>query len=200
MAKRLLKNGADPNFQTASPQPRKIRGRTPLHAAVMTGNLEMTIVLLEYGPNTNIQDELGQTPLLDAVLALSWNRVNEPEKVQESHDIAQLLVEAGAVPTIPDGEDLTAINLVAGYRVPDRKYSRDHSNGCLHQLMLVHIDDPTKLDDTMKWQGKGCYGYTVERTDRKLSLISPEGLRRSGSLAGAGETERYHEGQALPGG
>ncbi|MCY4250281.1 MAG: ankyrin repeat domain-containing protein, partial [Rhodobacteraceae bacterium] len=94
MAKRLLKNGADPNFQTVSPQPKSIRERTPLHAAVITGNLEMTKVLLEYGPNTNIQDELGQTPLLDAVLALSWNRVNEPEKVQESHDIAQLLVEA----------------------------------------------------------------------------------------------------------
>lgn len=24
----------------------------------------------------------------------------------------------------------------------------------------------------MKWQGKGCYSYVVERTDRKLSLIA----------------------------
>lgn len=38
--------------------------------------------------------------------------------------------------------------------------------------MLSYVDDPSKLDETIKWQGKGCYGYVVERTDRKLSLIT----------------------------
>ena len=171
-AKRLLKNGDDPNFQTVSPQPKSIRGRTPLHAAVMTGNLEITKVLLEYGPNTNIHDELGQTPLLDAVLALSWNRINEPEKAQESQEIAQLLIETEANSTIPDALDDSPITLVAGYRVPGGKYTRDHSNGWLHQLMLYHIVDPSKLDDTMKWQGKGCYGYTVQREDKRLGNIA----------------------------
>ena len=29
-----------------------------------------------------------------------------------------------------------------------------------------------KLDDTMKWQGKGCYGYVVQREDRRLGLVA----------------------------
>jgi len=38
--------------------------------------------------------------------------------------------------------------------------------------MLYHIVDPSKLDDTMKWQGKGCYGYTVQREDKRLGNIA----------------------------
>ncbi len=58
------------------------------------------------------------------------------------------------------------------FNEPDNKYTRDHSSSWLNQLMLAHIDDPSKLDDTMKWRGKGCYGYVVELTDRKLDLIA----------------------------
>ena len=95
----------------------------------MIGNPEMTKVLLEYGPNTNIQDELGLTTLLDAALALSWNRINEPESAQESHEIAQLLIETGANSTISNALGDSPITLAAGYRVPGGKYIRDHSNG-----------------------------------------------------------------------
>jgi len=41
-----------------------------------------------------------------------------------------------------------------------------------HQKLFTHVDDPSRLDATMQWQGKGCYGYTVEPTDRKLGIIA----------------------------
>lgn len=50
----------------------------------------------------------------------------------------------------------------------------------------------------MKWQGKRCYGYVVERTDRKLSLIARKIYGDPDRLAGAGETQQHIEGQSLP--
>ena len=56
---------------------KNIRGRTPLHAATMNENLEISKILIGYRADTNTQDALSQFPLLDAVLAWSWNRINE---------------------------------------------------------------------------------------------------------------------------
>ncbi len=121
-------------------------------------------------PTVRFNDK--RTLLLEAVLEWSWNRENELDKMAGSREIIRMLVEAGADPTIPDEDGDSPISLVAGYHMPGINYSRDHSSGWLHQLMLTYVDDPSKLDDTMKWQGKGCYGYVVERTNRKLSLIA----------------------------
>ncbi len=129
--KRLLGNGADPNFQALDPNP-VFQGRPVLSNAVMNGG------------------ERGRAPVA----------------------ITILLLEAGADPTIKDASGDSPLSFTAGYRTPGIKYTKDHSSGWLHQLLLSYVDDPSKLDDTMKWQGKGCYGYTVERTDLKLSLIA----------------------------
>lgn len=171
-AKRLLNNGADPNFRTVSPQPKHIQGRTPLHAAILVDSPEITKILLEHGARPGIPDGSNRIPLLYAVWEWSWNKVNQPHKAEKSQEVVRLLVEAGTDPTIKGEDGVSPLSLVAGYRIPDIKYTRDHSSGWLHQLMLAHLDDKSKLDDTMKWQGKGCYGYVVERTDRKLSLIA----------------------------
>ena len=113
--KRLLENGADPNFQDLSPDP-KFRGRPVLSNAVINGR------------------KRGRAPVT----------------------IIILLLEAGADPTIKDASGDSPLSYTAGYRVPGTKYTSDHSSGWLHQLMLTYVDDPSKLDDTMKWQGKGC--------------------------------------------
>ncbi len=171
-ARRLLKNGADPNFRTVSPQPTRNRGRTPLFAALAGDSPEITRMLLEHGADPTVILHENRTLLYSAVSKWSWNRINEPHKATQSQEIVRLLVEAGADPTIKRVDGVSPVSLVAGYRIPGLKYTRDHSSGWLHQLMLSHVDDPSKLDDTMKWQGKGCYGYEIERTDRKLSLIA----------------------------
>ncbi|MDE2738489.1 MAG: hypothetical protein OXH47_03100 [Paracoccaceae bacterium] len=61
---------------------------------------------------------------------------------------------------------------------------KDHSDGWLHQLMLSYIDDPSRLDDTMKWQGLGCYGYVMQPDDKHLGFIAKNVY---------GDTERWRE-------
>jgi len=97
-----------------------------------------------------------------------------------------------------DHNDGNPLSLTAGHRIPGVNYTRDHSSGCLHQLMLAHIDDKSRLDDTMKWQGKGCYGYVVQRTDRKLSLIAQKVYGDPDRWREIAELERHHEEQPLP--
>mmetsp|Transcript_8304 Transcript_8304/g.6199 ORF Transcript_8304/g.6199 Transcript_8304/m.6199 type:complete len:80 (-) Transcript_8304:362-601(-) len=43
------------------------RGRSPLHVAVATGNLEIVQFLVHQGVNINIYDKSGSTPLFHAV-------------------------------------------------------------------------------------------------------------------------------------
>ncbi|MCY4306667.1 MAG: hypothetical protein OXC57_00155 [Rhodobacteraceae bacterium] len=100
------------------------------------------------------------------------NSRNGGERGRAPVSITILLLDHGADPTIKDAKGNSPLSFVAGFQVPGQRYTKDHSSGWLHQLMLTYIDDPLKLDDTMRWQGKGCYGYTVQRTDRKLSIIT----------------------------
>ncbi len=159
---RLLKNGADPNFQALDPNP-VFQGRPVLSNAVMNGG------------------ERGRAPVA----------------------ITILLLEAGADPTIKAASGNSPLSYTAGYRFPGTKYTRDHSSGWLHQLMLSYVDDPSKLDETMKWQGKGCYGYVVERTDRKLSLIAqkvygdPDRWPELAELNGISKDNPYRLGNCL---
>ena len=65
-----------------------------------------------------------------------------------------------------DGE--SPISLMAGNIPPQHRGF--YGNSFLHQLMLTYINDPSKIDDNMKWQDKFCYGYTVQRTGMRLSI------------------------------
>ena len=38
--------------------------------------------------------------------------------------------------------------------------------------MVAHIEDKSKLDDTMKWHRKGFCGHVVQQTDRKLGIVA----------------------------
>ena len=41
--------------------------------------------------------------------------------------------------------------------------------------MLAHVREQgnwSRLDDTMRWLGKGCYGYVVQSEDRRLGIIA----------------------------
>ncbi len=50
---------------------------------------------------------------------------------------------------------------------------RNSSNDKIHKGPSGQgVTSSSKLDNTMKWQGKGCYGYVVQREDKRLGLIA----------------------------
>ena len=49
-------------------------GYTPLHYACMFGNIEMVKVLLDYGSDTNIQNEFGENAVRIAINSSSENK------------------------------------------------------------------------------------------------------------------------------
>ena len=135
-------------------------------------------LLLKYGADPNLRtSDMEHIPGLTALF--------EAVKMENLH-MARILLEHGADSLLVfrgehQGKTVegTLLAHAAGYRIPGYRYGRMErktlGNGWLHQLMLEHVKRQgnwDRLDETMRWQGKGCYGYEVERTDRKLSLIA----------------------------
>jgi len=94
----LVKEGRDINQFDAL-------GNTPLHYAVADGNIEITRYLLNSGANVNAHDEsrIGNTSLGDAADKCSF-------------ELAKMLIEYGADPTIPGWMQLTPL-----YKAKNRK-------------------------------------------------------------------------------
>ena len=85
---------------SASPAPglekRNSKGETPLHTAVIKGDVEGVTRLLKAGADPNTRDHAGWTPLHEARGRLV---------------LAGLLLEAGALPSVPASEDrITALH------------------------------------------------------------------------------------------
>ena len=70
------------------------RGRTALHEAIISSNIEMCRLLIEYGADVNIQDNNGDTPLLKAFKVNEFNL-----------EIVRLLVDRGAYININDNNN-----------------------------------------------------------------------------------------------
>lgn len=72
-------------------------GKTPLHYAAEYGHLEVMEALIKAGANVNAHDErvIGNTPLGDVASSCSF-------------EVAKLLIDSGADPTIPGWMQLTA--------------------------------------------------------------------------------------------
>ena len=99
--RRLLKEGYDPNeFDDL--------GQTPLHYAAEQAHLSVMSALLESGANVNAHDErvIGNTPLGDVAGNCSY-------------EVAKLLIDAGADPTIPGWMQLTALHKAAERKRPE---------------------------------------------------------------------------------
>ena len=91
--KELIEKGYDVNASDAN------LTLTPLHYAVRGEFFEVTKYLLKNGANVNAhdEDEIGETPLGDVAATCSY-------------EMAELLVKAGANPTIPGWMQITALH------------------------------------------------------------------------------------------
>lgn len=92
LAKQLIAQGCDVHA-------RDFMDRTPLHHAVQYGHVEMIELLLAHGADVNAHYEpkIGETPLGEVAETCSL-------------EVAKLLLDAGADPTIPGWMQLTALD------------------------------------------------------------------------------------------
>jgi ankyrin repeat protein len=105
----LLEHGADPNIQDKD-------GETPLHLAAWDGHLDVVKFLLEHGANPNIQEnKYGKTPLHYAVSRCLENKFGRTllhfTVSRRNVDVARVLLDHGADPTISDNEGMTPLEL-----------------------------------------------------------------------------------------
>jgi ankyrin repeat protein len=99
--KSLLKEGYDPNeFDDL--------GKTPLHYAAEHAHLSVLAELIASEADVNAHDErlIGNTPLGEVAGNCSY-------------EVAELLIDAGADPTIPGGMQLTALHKARERKRPD---------------------------------------------------------------------------------
>ena len=83
-------------------------GKTPLHYAAERGHLEVLQLLLASGADVNANDErvIGNTPLREVVGNCSF-------------EVAKILIDAGADPTIPGWMQLTALHIARKRTKPE---------------------------------------------------------------------------------
>ena len=96
----LLRRGADPNKARISNEPRAgVNGKqkSALHVAAESRNVEGARLLIKYGANPNVRNDMGTTPLQIAA------RENQTEMIR-------LLLRAGASPKIANANGWTPLH------------------------------------------------------------------------------------------
>lgn len=84
--------------------------RTPLHCAAISGQIEAVQYLISVGADVNAHDEanIGETPLGEVAANCTF-------------DMAKMLIDAGADPTIPGWMANTALDSSAARKKPEGK-------------------------------------------------------------------------------
>lgn len=179
--RKLLASRADINtrFHENSLHPRG----TSLHLAAFQGDAELVNLLLEAKADANAKTTKGMTPLMCAVGRMNANKVNTLLKVlkkedldeRDSHghtafysacyfnltDIAKILLQAGADPTIPDNSGKTPRELAVSQR----------------QDIVDLIDNPPALTAApaqTTWSSRGLASQGIFKLDAKESARSGE--------------------------
>jgi hypothetical protein len=105
----------------ARPEPRDVRGCTPLHHATSLGwsaeSLRVAAVLLRHGARPDARDRSGRVPLLEAAMSASPAAgvlISGPyPRGEAALPPARLLLEAGADPNLQDADGVSAVTLMA---------------------------------------------------------------------------------------
>ncbi|MBS1987795.1 ankyrin repeat domain-containing protein [Candidatus Dependentiae bacterium] len=122
--------------------PVDIRGahlRTPLHEAVITGNLALVKLLIAYGANVNERDRHGSTPLH---LAIAYNRF---ELGKNSHEQVIIeLIDARAFPNAQDDMGWTPLHW-ACFNMHHAVCRYLFSRGAYHNIVSRKGEIPAQL-------------------------------------------------------
>lgn len=101
--KLLISQGADVN------EKEKNGGATPLHIAVLGGNLEIIRTLLKFGAKVNMRDEQRETPMMQISVYLYSDEESETELTSRGTQIFNLLITYGAKVNLRDSQGYTAL-------------------------------------------------------------------------------------------
>jgi hypothetical protein len=104
----------------ARPEPRDVRGCTPLHLATSLGwsaeSLRVAAVLLRHGARPDARDRSGRVPLLEAAMSASPAAdalmPGPHPRGEAALPPARLLLESGADPSLKDADGVSAVTLM----------------------------------------------------------------------------------------
>jgi hypothetical protein len=146
--KLLIENGVNVNSQNTF-------GRTPLHVAVESGNLNLVKLLIEKGANLDIQDRDGRTPLHMAAMS-------------NSLDIVKLLIEKGADVNVKDRNGQIPLQIGLRSHQPDiRQYSESVRDSVRDQARVYATFNSLNRMPPFK-QNPDNYIYTFRDLPREL--------------------------------